>query len=347
MKRLLLVLPVLALVAGPGHARDNRTLFQQTRAIEQADASQAYAAMLALAEQGFAPAMDRVGYYHRNGIGTRKDLHRAHHWYARAVAGGHPWSRASLARVEIDMGLGLSAFHRLRNAVRQGKPGTERLFATAHIDRKLGRASKPEAGRAMLEDLSRQGDAKAARDLILRINWKRLKGPASDHAVALVVQTGLSGDLRFAEPALVYLSSQGGVAKDVVSMRAKLVSLPGVRGRIRSPERIRLAAIQTPRDFWRQVEKVLAESEGEGFVRAASTAFWINKNAWVRVLQKELRRMGYYDGEINGLMTNQTIRAQNRFCKDKGIWADCAAGPLTGKTLRAVATEIDAERGKT
>lgn len=342
MKFLPMLLLVFAIVAGAGHANDARALFQQTRATEKTDADQAYRAMLALAQQGFVPAMDRVGYYHRNGIGTQKDLHRAHHWYARAVAGGHPWSTASLARVEIDLGLGLAAYHRLRVAVRTGIPGTARLYATAHIDRKLGHLSDPEAGRAMLEKLSKQGDVKSARDLLLRINWKRLDGRAPYHVVTQVVNAGLSGDARFAEPALIYLSGQGGSASDVISLRAELVDLPGVRDRIRAPELVRLAAIQTPETFWTKVEEVLAQSEGEGFVRAASTAFWINKNAWVRVLQKELRQLGYYKGKISGLMTKRTIIAQNKFCKDKGIWTNCASGPLTGATLRAVARLLTA-----
>lgn len=340
MKLLLLVLPVLAFVSGAGQADDARALFQQTRAAETADADQAYRSMLALAQQGYAPAMDRVGYYHRNGIGTQKDLHRAHRWYARAVAAAHPWSTASLARVEMDLGLGLAAYHRLQVAVRTGKPGTGRLFATAHIDRKLGPPSDPEAGRAMLEKLSEQGDVKAARDLLLRINWKRLEGRAPDHVVTQVVNAGLSGDARFAEPALIYLSGQGGSGRDVIAARSKLVNLPGIRDHIRAPELVRLAAIQNPKTFWTEVEKVLDESHADGFVRAASTAFWISKNAWVRVLQKELRQIEYYNGEINGLMTRRTISSQNRFCRDKGIWDICATGPLTGATLRAVANAL-------
>ena len=341
MRLFLLVLPVLAVVAGAGHANDIRALFQQTRAAERTDADQAYRSMLALAQQGFAPAMNRLGYYHRNGIGTQKDLHRAHHWYARAVASRHPWSTASLARVEIDLGLGLAAHHRLKVAVQTGKPGTDRLFATAHIDRKFGPASDPEVGLAMLEKLSGKGDLRAARDLLLRINWKRLDGRAPDHVVTQVVNAGLLGDARFAEPALIYLSARGGSSNDVIATRTKLVSLPGIRDRIRAPELIRLAAIQNPGTFWKQVETVLAKSRGDGFVQAASTAFWISKNAWVRVLQKELRRIGYYDGEINGLMTRRTINSQNRFCREKGIWNICATGPLTGATLRVVARVLN------
>ena len=341
MRHLLLILPILALLAGPIHAKGTRAIYQEIRASEAVDQGEALSAMMALAEQGFAPALDRVGYYHRHGIGTRKDLQEAHRWYVRAVAKGHPWSTASLARVEIELNLGRAAYHRLQLAVRDGKPGTRRLFATAHIDRKLGSKSDPERGRAMLEELSKHGDKEAARDLLLRINWKRLKVPASDQSVMQVVRAGLAGDPRFAEPALSYLSGFARPGVEALALRAKLVDVSGIRSRISTPERIRLAALKHPQGFWAKTEAILVDSRGDGFARGARTAFWINKNAWVRVLQKELRGLGYYNGKINGLMTKRTISAQNRFCRDVGIWAHCASGPLTGKTLRAVTEAIE------
>ena len=146
MRNLLLALPILALCTGVAQANNQRTLFKTTRASEQTDAVAAFMAMVTLAEQGFAPAMDRVGYYHRHGVGTQKNLHKAHHWYARAVAGGHRWSTASLARVEFDLGLAFAAYHRLKIAIRDGKLGVNRLYATAHIDGKFGPSSNPETG---------------------------------------------------------------------------------------------------------------------------------------------------------------------------------------------------------
>ncbi|WP_415922264.1 tetratricopeptide repeat protein [Tateyamaria sp. SN6-1] len=340
MTPLLLVLPLLLLFGGGVQANETRIRFEAIRASEHVDAGAATQAMVALAEQGFAPAMDRVGYYHRHGVGTPKDLLWAHRWYVRAVASGHPWSTASLARVEIELGLEQAAHHRLKIAIRDGKPGVHRLFATAHIDGKFGRSSDPDTGRAVLERLSADGDVEAARDLMQRINWRRLNNPAPAPVVDLVVQAGLRWDPRFAEPALIYLSRYGGREHDAMTLRSRLIDVPGIRHRVVAPERIRLAAVRSPQRFWSQAEIILGDSSGEGFVRAAITAFWINKNAWVRVLQSELRQSGYYSGQINGRMTKRTIRAQNRFCRDAQIWTVCSKGPLTGATVRAVAQAI-------
>ncbi|WP_224826671.1 hypothetical protein [Cognatishimia sp. MH4019] len=340
MKYAVIATVLMLALAGPGIAQDHRALFKDIGGQEQSDPKASFDAMLSLAESGYAPAVDRVGYYFRHGIGTEQNLETARQWYKRAVAAGHPWSTASLARVEIELDRGDAAFHLLRTAVRENRPGTHRLLATAHIDRQLGPASDPALGREILENLAIEGDRNAARDLAVRINWGRLSGRVSDAALAQIVQAGREGDVRFAEVALVYLSRQNDKSAATIEARAHLANIPGMRDRVLSVERIRLAADKEPRHFWSRVEEVLAETETENYARAASTAFWINKNAWVRVLQKELRGLGYYTGKINGRMTHATIRAQNRFCKDAEIWSICATGPLRGPTVKAVADAI-------
>ena len=56
-------------------------------------------------------------------------------------------------------------------------------------------------------------------------------------------------------------------------------------------------------------------------------------------LLQELDRMEFFVYE-----TGETIRAQNRFCRDHDLWAICATGPLRGATVRAVAGAIAVER---
>lgn len=340
MKYVLIILAVVVGTTMSCHAQDLRLRFNEIVAQEHATPDSAFTAMVSLSEGGYPPALDRLGYYFRHGIGTDKDLVAARLWYMRAVAAGHPWSTASLARVEIKLEHGAAALRSLQTGVIKNQPGTLRLLATAHIDRQLGGASNPEFGRDLLEWMINDGDKTAARDLAVRVNWGRLMPPISDRAQAQIVKEGLAGDAKFAEAALVYLARHGGESAETVQTRALLANVPGIRPRVLSPERIRLAAIQSPRRFWSKVEEVLDDTETEDYARTASTAFWINKNSWVRVLQKELRALGYYKGRINGQMTFQTIKAQNRFCRDADIWNVCRTGPLRGPTVRAVAGAI-------
>lgn len=237
-------------------------------------------------------------------------------------------------------GRGDVASELLQAGARDNKPGVERLFATAHIDRKFGAASDIKQGRAILERMAESGDQNAARDLVVRVNWKRLREPAPDTAVEQVVRAGLGGDAKFAAVALVYLSSQTDRSHEAIHKRAMLAEVSGIPDRVLSQELIRLAADMHPNQFWLEVEEILEDTQPENYAKAASTAFWINKNAWVRILQKELRALGYYQGRIDGRMTTRTIRAQNRFCRDRELWSICAAGPLRGATVRNVADAI-------
>ena len=344
MRHIIFGAALVLAMAGTSAAQDQRADFNALAAQEQTDPIGTHLAMKALAQTGYAPAIARVGYHLRKGIGTQQDLEAARSWYMRAVDAGHPWSTASLARVEIELGHGDAALRRLRAGVADKRPGTERLLATAHIDRKLGTASDPQRGQAMLERMAQNGDKNAARDLLVRFNWKRLRGQASDTVVEQVVRAGLAGEARFAAPALIYLARQPRKSHGETRTRTMLAEVSGIPDRILAPELVRLAADTTPRQFWSKVEDVLADTDTENYARTASTAFWINKNAWVRVLQKELRRLGYYKGRINSRMTARTIRAQNRFCRDHDLWAICATGPLRGATVRAVAGAIAVER---
>ncbi|CUH45364.1 hypothetical protein RUM4293_04277 [Ruegeria atlantica] len=188
--------------------------------------------------------------------------------------------------------------------------------------------------------MAERGDQIAARDLVVRANWKRLRGPALDTAVEQVVRAGLGGAAKFAAVALVYLSSQSDRSEEAIHKRAMLAEVPGVPDRVLSQELIRLAADMHPNQFWLEIEEILEDTQPENYAKAASTAFWINKNAWVRILQKELRALGYYRGRIDGRTTTRTIRAQNRFCRDRELWSICAAGPLRGVTVRKLADAI-------
>ncbi|WP_299644027.1 hypothetical protein [uncultured Ruegeria sp.] len=344
MRQIALAATLALTLANVGAAQEQRLQFKAIIKQEQADPVAAHAAMTSLAESGYVPAIDRVGYYFRNGIGSQKDLKAARQWYASAVDAGHPWSTASLARVEMEMGRGDVALELLRAGARDNQPGAERLLATAHIDRKLGAASDVKKGRTILERMAESGDQNAARDLMVRINWKRLRGPAPDTAVEQVVRAGLGGDARYAAVALVYLSSQPDRSQEAIQTRAMLAEVPGISDRVLSPELIKLAAETNPTQFWSEVEEILEDTQPENYAKAANTAFWISKNAWVRVLQKELHAFGYYQGRIDGMMTTRTIKAQNRFCRDRELWSICASGPLRGATVRTMAGAIAKEK---
>ncbi len=350
MKRMVLAGVFVAFSAVAGVAQDDLTPREQflvARGLEQSAPADAFEQMMSLADAGFVPAIDRMGFLYRNGIGVEPDLTQAQMWLSRAVEAGHPWSFANLARVEIQLGNGAAALALLNDAVADSRPGTERLLAQSHVDRRLGEGSDPALGREMLIEIAAGGDENAARDLVLRYNWNRLEGEAPDAVVRQVEEVALAGDADFAEAALVYLTRLEADDAAIAQRRAALTEVPGIRDRVLSVERIRLARDLNGPTFWGAFEEIMAETESENYGRAATTGFWINKNAWIRVMQMELRDLGYYDGPINGCITTRTIRAHNRFCRDEGIWSVCATGPLRGPTVRAVADAIALRKSET
>ena len=230
LKWILVLALTLGWACGAG-ANPDRVHYKAIRATEQVQPERAFVDMLELAQGGFAPAMNRVGFYYRQGLGTAANLDKAGTWYRRAIVAGHPWSSAALARVEMARGDGAAALAVLETATVAGHPGAERLLATAHIDRALGGASDPVMGQAMLIALFDEGDALAARELLQRHNWKRLHGHARQDVVRQVVERGLAGDPRDAGAALTYLTQEANHSDETIRIRARLLAVPGLRTR--------------------------------------------------------------------------------------------------------------------
>lgn len=63
--------------------------------------------------------------------------------------------------------------------------------------------------------------------------------------------------------------------------------------------------------------------------QAVQMLFWSNKNAYVYVLQQQLKR-SIAMGALDGRLTRSTIAAFNAACRESGTETQvCSAGPLT------------------
>lgn len=64
--------------------------------------------------------------------------------------------------------------------------------------------------------------------------------------------------------------------------------------------------------------------------QAVQMLFWSNKNAYVYVLQQQLKKAERYGGPLDGLLTRGTIGAFNAACRESSADASvCSMGPLT------------------
>jgi peptidoglycan hydrolase-like protein with peptidoglycan-binding domain len=66
----------------------------------------------------------------------------------------------------------------------------------------------------------------------------------------------------------------------------------------------------------------------------------------VKELQKELKELGYYDGDIDGLYGSETEEAVKEFQKEAGITVDGKYGPATHKALVEALDKQESEATK-
>lgn len=311
--------------------------FERVSLLENASPDIAFSEMARLAQAGHPKAQDRMGYYHRFGIGTPVDLEHARIWYRRAVDAGRPYSLAPLARVEVALGNGAAAFDLLVEADRLNMPVATRQLAFAHIDGHLGEHSRPDVGFEMLSPLILSKNAKAAVPLLARYNWRRLPDPAHPTLVSVVEELALKGDPKAAETALVYLTR---VEPNEIDRRLALFEVPGQSTVVRSSQEIALAGSIRPSEFWLEANRVLKMTDQNALERAAVVTFRINRNAFYFFLQGELSKLGYDPGPTDGILGPSTIQAIERFCRDRGIWGSCAHGPERIDTVRSLANQL-------
>lgn len=59
-------------------------------------------------------------------------------------------------------------------------------------------------------------------------------------------------------------------------------------------------------------------------------------NDYITIVQEALREKGLYGGRINGLLTERTIAAIARYCRDAGINHVCQHGPMRSDSAREI-----------
>ena len=116
---------------------------------------------------------------------------------------------------------------------------------------------------------------------------------------------------------------------------------PAIRSKVVAEERLYLArGRRSPNASGSLSEEIVEGTEGNAYARALIATSKINKNAYVRILQEELRGIGYDPGRSSGYLTRPTIRAVNSFCRDFDLESACIHGPAKAIAIKAVSTEL-------
>lgn len=273
------------------------------------DSAGAIAALEQAAETGRPEALLRLGEIYGDGIAVPPNSARAYDYLAEAVAMGHGFARYLLAR-----GLTEGRFNRpgaqaeglamLEEALAAGTEEAVIGIANAHLYG-YGLQQDPDAAIALLESEAAAGNLAAARRLL-----------------ALFRDGSRDGDVVLVAPdagrAQIYLAmitprlGRGDMLVETLLMEAATVrdgNFAALTGRIGE----------------------LSPDDQESLLR---NLVGVAPNAFVYLVQGQLRSIGLYDGPQHGLLDQPTISAMLRYCDSKQVGEVCRRGPLTSQSAQ-------------
>lgn len=337
---------VLTLATGPQMSMASqdmssiKTRYADALSLLETNQDLAFAEMAHLAEQGYARAYDRLGYFTLKGLGTPVDPNQAALHYETAVKLGHDRSLLALAKTQARLGQYDQAISSFETALALNLRGARVEFLTQHAINNLGPSSKPEQATDSLISLAKEGDRAALLGVLYAATKTGSRLDSEDELLHLAISFTDAGDAKVAEKLLPYLRIFGDKDDQTRSTRQALLGLDGVRGKTWSEETLYLLAERSPESFSTDAASVLSEIEQPNYARALFVASRISKNAFVLETQQELAGLGYHPGPASGFLTGKTIRAVAAFCKDVGIIDVCRHGPLKSDAIKLISREL-------
>lgn len=313
--------------------------FSQAMAIMTKQPEDAAIIMQGLASDGYGRAMDRLGFFYLKGIGVTEDLKLSIAYYNQAVAAGNAKSLVSLGKAYMILGDAERAISAFTRGIDAGVPKAGVTLAWAHATGRLGALSKPAIGILELTERAEEGDCDAQVLLLAAQIAHPSKRFVHDGFLDRLHERVLNGDSKAAEGLLRYYRIFNH-ERGTVEVRAALLKTPGLRAKTSVEEGLYLASELEPQRFWIKSEELVRTAPNDVFARALVVTAKINKNAYVRIVQKELHALGYRVGRLSPYLHKAQIRAINRFCHDQEISVDCRFGPLKSTTAKALAAKL-------
>ncbi len=282
-------------------------------AVGPIDAKSVIGAYEDAAAQGLVDAWLRLGDLYSDGILVRRDRKRALAAYQQAADLGNPWGLYALGAGYLDGDFGKAGspetgLKLLRQAEAAGMSDATVAIADAQIFGDGTRAD-PQKGLALLEEAAEMGNAAAAsrliaihRDGIFRFGNRIIRADREKARMLLH---------RFAP-----LYDRGGWLYEQALLEAS-----AGEDAFNGDAILAVAGELSPRRQMSLMRRLLA----------------INENAYVYVAQSQLKRIGLFDGEVDGLLTRATIHAMNDFCARTNTELLCRFGPATAETAKVMA----------
>ena len=326
-------------VSSASAAQTEKQQFAQAMELHQSDPGAAILVLTSLGDAGYARALDRLGYFYFTGNGVEQDLGLAVQYYEQAVTEGQVKSLVSLGKVYLKLGDYDKAEAAFQRATADGILRADVTRAWAHATGRFGPQSDTNGGFARLSVLAGEGNAAAELSLLSALSSTPRRELDAGAVLQRVEQRAADGEAKAAETLLRYYRLRKH-PNGTPEIRAQLLETEGVRPKVSIEEALYLALETNPASFWTASEELVRAAPSDAFARSFVVAARINKNAYVRIVQRELSALGYKTGRRSPYLNAPLIRSINQFCRDQGIAKDCAQGPLKSATIKALAAKL-------
>ncbi len=305
----------------------------------QVDHEKSLAIFRQLADQGDAYALDRIAVFYRYGYVVERDYAQAMNYYQQAVDAGREKSMFGLADIQVRLNRGSAALRTLQKASEAGLEDADLEIAVGHINRDFGYSTDVQKGvSALLSGIEEDKiDYKiAAVELLAEGRRFSTDMPALVAALEAEADQGNAS----AAGALIQLTREKpGLVENAWRKRQDYLEAYSeiLSDRTRATETVYLTLdSKRPRDVGPALSDLLAGYQDDAFRYGFQRVFWEDKNAYTYLLQEKLKDLGLYKGNVNGLMTKNTVRAVLSFCRQVEIYDECIHGPMRSGAMRKI-----------
>lgn len=272
---------------------------------------------------------------HFDGRGVARDVQRSLELLGEA-AQSSAWANGILGGYYADGRYGQPDYKKARDhfdrAVQLGDGGASFRFGGLLASGPLAAEHRDEGLRLVREAVA-QGVPGAAVEMA-RLEMMGLTGAQGGKAA----EERLLAEVRRENPAALrlllqlYRAGGGGLSPSIAKARASLDQYGGLLPpEAATFESMALYAAGPPTlDAMQAVGDSFGKLGAGDVPQAVQMLFWSNKNAYVYVLQQQLKKAERYRGALDGRLTRGTIAALNAACRESSTEIQvCSMGPLT------------------
>ncbi len=310
------------------------------------DIKSGFAEMLALANDGYPPAMNQVGRAYTYGYGTDKDIDLALDWYQKAIDRDYLKAELGLANTHARAHNYEEALQAYDRAIAADVDNADFELARAHSEGRFGRKSKYAQGWQTLTDLSDAGHLRASQSILDKLGDGSGRSADIGFLVKQLKAASEDGDGRSAAVLAKFLRERPDLFANATSEREEIIRRFGAnmdRAQL-VPELLRDTAKAHPSRAWSTMYRLLNAERGDAFIAGLIEMRRISRNAYVFALQKELIRSGALKGKATGVFNRSTVKATFKLCEAVEAAKKCANAPLSFDSVRAIANALAQSR---